>query len=281
MITVAPAFKVDDRWDTVRTLGESLSRIWVLDPGEAWTLDLRSCEYLGPDASALIYATWLHARSIGQKSVVYLPTSPPQLEGFCRYVGLEHLILKGRRPTPDDPDSETVPLSQVYTAVANQGDTITRLIRRHVELSDDAEFYLGTCLSEAIQNIEDHSQSKIGGVYCARFLSGSGEVRVAVVDRGVGIARSLSKEHGEIRSADALAKVIQGEFSGRTLARNLGLGISNLVKIVRNHRGDLVIQSGHAAAVVTPRSEQPSIVEPGYEFPGTAIFFRFNVRAYD
>lgn len=173
--------------------------------------------------------------------------------------------------------SETVPLRQFYQAVGDQAAPITRLVRRHMEINADTEIYLGVALSEAAQNIEDHARSSIGGVWCARYLSGSKQVRVAVVDHGIGIAGSLAALSPGIDDVEALRRVVRGGFSSKSLARNMGLGVSNLCANVKHLRGDLAIVSGAAAAVMTAYAD-PIRFEPlPCRFPGTAIFFRLNV----
>lgn len=281
MLLRAPAFNVDDHFDPVYRLCESLAPIWNLGPHEPWTLDVSGCGYLGPDAAVLIYATWLAGRQRGQPARVLLPNAPAPLAAFCTFSGLDHVLLGGKRPNPHHPECETVPLNQFYQAIGNQSAPIVDLVKRHMTVSADAEVYLGAAFSEVVQNIEDHAQSPFGGISCARFFAGKRQVRVAVVDFGVGIAGSLGRTIAGITPVDAIKRVLQGGTSSRSLGRNMGLGVSNLAAIVRNLHGDLAIYSQSGAALLGYGGADTQFKDLPVSFPGTAVFFRLNVDERD
>ena len=65
---------------------------------------------------------------------------------------------------------------------------------RFAGLNVDTEDQLGTVIHELVQNVLDHSGSQTGGVMTARAYQGEREVRLAVVDTGLGIRTSLSRE---------------------------------------------------------------------------------------
>jgi hypothetical protein len=278
MIWKATSFKLDDRFETILQFCESLSALWSAPPGEEWTLDLTGCEYLGPDAATLVFTTFLMGKQMGQHPKVLLPSSPPKVSAFCAFSGLDHYLLKGDRPNPDHPDNETIPLQQFYQTIGNQAAAITRLIRRHfVELSEDAEFYFGTAFSEVVQNIEDHAESPIGGVSCARYFSRSKHVRVAIADRGVTIAGSLGRQGPPTSDEHALRLVFVGGRTSKSKVRNLGLGIHNLSQIVTNLGGELTIYSGNGVATLESGTPSPQFRTVPIRYPGTAVFFHLNV----
>lgn len=143
MITIAPAFKIDDKCDTVLSFTKVLSQFWESKQTQSLELDLRSCEYLGPYAAALVAATYLWVRQRGQACRVQLPDSPKELAAFCSFSGLQYLLSEGKRPRPDHPECETVPVSQFYQAMGNAGKPIVDLVQRHAgALSDDMQTYL-------------------------------------------------------------------------------------------------------------------------------------------
>jgi len=276
-VVAAPAFPIDDRYDTVVELCESLDRIWNAPAGAAWELNLQNCGYLGPDAAALVYATYLNARISGRPGTVRLPDKPAALDAFNHFSGLKHLLHGGKRPNRDHPDCQTVPLNHFYQAVGNQADPILTLVRRHTTLSKDAEFYLGSSFAEVVQNIEDHAGSPIGGVSCARYFSGSNQVRVAVVDMGDGIANTLSRKLGRIDAVEALRLVVRGRVTSQSTERNQGLGISNLAGAVANTGGELMILSGLGAAQVSSKAREGEYTVLPIRFPGTGVFFKMNL----
>lgn len=273
MLLRAPNFKVDDRYETVTEFCGLLDAIWKCGPGEPWTLDLRNCEYLGPDAAVLTYSTFLVGASLGQRPKVLQPTSPPKLDAFCLFSGLRHYLEKGKRPSPNDPQSETLPLNQFFEVIGNQSAPLVGLVRRHMDtLSEDNETYLSTAFQETVQNIADHADSPIGGISCARFFSKSSEARLAFVDRGVGFAGSLRKRLGPLSSMDALKKVLNEQMSARSRENNQGLGLFYLSQFVRNLGGELVIVTGNAVAHFFSPSSTWAYNAVDWNFPGTGVF---------
>lgn len=247
------------------------------DIGTGWVVDCERCQYLGPDAAALLFALHLDAIEHGGRVDIRLPAAPPALASFCSYSWLSHWLHGGPTADPSHPANETVPLEQFSAPRANQADALVNLIRRHAELQIDEEDYLRICIGEVAQNIADHAQSPIGGVSCARFIASSRQVRVAIVDRGVGIPNSLRGRHPELHDDQvALRRVLEGNYSSKTYERNMGLGISNLGLVVKNLTGDLVIVSG-GATVETRTAKTPRFFENPAYFHGTCVFFTLRV----
>ncbi len=278
MLTKAPNFGIDDRFDTIYQFCEILNPIWLAPAGERWRLDLRNCTYLGPDAATLTYATFLLGAEKGQHPEVLLPDTPLALAAFCQFSGMKHYLAGGKYPTTDHPECETEPLRRFYQVVGNQSASVVELVRRHMEISDDNEVYLSAAFQEVVQNIEDHSASPIGGVTCARFFSSSGDIRVAVVDLGVGFPGSLRKILGEIPAVEALRRVLVDGVSGKSRDTNMGLGLSHLASFVRNLRGELIVLTHDAVARLDSGKQDFEFQRVGVFFPGTAIFFRLNIK---
>lgn len=172
----------------------------------------------------------------------------------------------------------TVPLLQFAQAHFLASDPIIFLVRRHVGLLREDEDYLRYCVNEVIQNVEDHSRSPIGAVLCARFLQGPRQVRVAVTDRGVGIASTLRKRYPDVTNAAiALQRVIAGNYSARSRENNAGLGISFLWNAVKSLGGTIFILSDDAIAQMQADG-QPNIIIRPQQWPGTGVFFSIPVR---
>jgi len=244
----------------------------------SWHLDLSSCGYIGPDAAAVIVATILQARNCGQTASVTLPTSPPQLAAFCEFSGLRHYAAGTPYPQGDHPQSETEAARQILQSHQSESSTIIDLVRRHVGIDQDTVDYLRICVNEVLQNVEDHASSPIGAVMCARFLTAKKQVRVAIVDRGIGIAASLGNRYSDIRDdCEALRRVVKGGTTARSRPNNMGVGISNLCDIVlRNFRGRMFLISGGAIATGTA-GKIPKVLMLKSRFPGTGVFFTIPI----
>ncbi|MCC6359261.1 MAG: hypothetical protein IT450_10995 [Phycisphaerales bacterium] len=192
---------------------------------------------------------------------------------------MSHLFRAGEPPPQaDHPDCETAPLLIFSNASWNISDGIVRLLRRHTQLDLEQEDQVRTCIQEVTQNVIDHAESSIGGVMVARYLHSKHEVRVAVVDRGIGIASSLRKRYSEMTdSSRSLERVIEGGFTSLSRPNNLGLGVSNLFKLVETATGRMALFSGDAFADFRPGLAKPIISKTGCDFPGTAAFFTLPV----
>lgn len=164
-------------------------------------VDLKKCRYLGPDAAVILALLHHEARSRGLSASMRLPTGPEPLSAFCRYVGLSSMLGVGSPPDEDHPSCETVQLRQWRGVPGLEGQRIVKLVRRHDTMHDDEAEYLTQAFNELVQNVDDHSKSGIGCVWCARYFAATREVRVAVGDRGRGILASLQTRHPEFKSS--------------------------------------------------------------------------------
>lgn len=184
---------------------------------------------------------------------------------------------KGPVPNPEHPECETIPLEQFHRASWDRSHRIIKLLQRHTTLSTDAEDQIRICIQEVIQNIEDHAGSPIGGVMSARYFAHANEVRVGIVDRGVGIGTKLAAKYPDVTgSYMALSRVIQGGYSSRSRANNMGLGVSNLFALVKSAGGRIVVFSGDAYAMVHGGGS-PTVHPLPCGFPGTGVFFTLPV----
>lgn len=265
-------FNIDDTWQDLQRLADLLSRTVNGPPSRDVVLDLSQSGYLGPWAATLLAAVHLHLESGGHRVTTSLPASPVELDAFCTFSGLRHLLQRGERPRPDHPNSETVPLQRFFTTNVRASSPLLRLIRRHINLDLEHEEYLAGSLSEVVQNIEDHAASRTGGLWCGRYFRNRREVRVAVVDMGLGIPTTLK----ETDHPTALRKVFQGGCSSLSRPNNMGLGISNLASWVRELKGSLVLLSRAAVALRQPDRDD-RFLPLAYSFPGTGVFFTLFV----
>jgi len=220
-----------------------------------------------------------------QVSSVLLPNAPPALAAFCSFSGLRQVAETGMISAvanTDHPKNETAPLQQFQRMNWGGSRSLIHLVKRHFPTMDsESEELIGICYSEIAQNIEDHAESPMGGVMCAKFFAKSREVRIAVVDRGIGIANKLRLSPpttGERVTSDehALRLVLGGNVSSKSRPNNQGQGISNLALIARGNRGQLVVASNGAMAIATHDKPHRFEAIPG-GFPGTAVLLSLTV----
>jgi len=222
-VNLAGAF--DDRDQDIEQLIAELQPIYGAAVSQRWTLSCRKCTYLGPFAVAMVHATWAVGRCRDQSPKIVLPGSPGELVKFCRYSGMEHEFRGGASPDVDHPQNEVLPLTKFSTANWGLLVPLVRLVKRHrPEFGETGEEVLHGSLFEVIQNVCDHSGSPVGGSMSARFMSGTNQVRVAIVDRGVGVLASLRTKYPDTRDIlHAFERVIEGNYSAKSRPNNMGL----------------------------------------------------------
>jgi len=255
-----------------------MAPIHVAVTNHKWRLNCRACRYLGPWAVSLIYAAYLRGQVFNQSPRVQLPVEPLALVAFCEFSGMAQVFARGPAPKPDHPDCETIPMEHFTTASWDRSDRIIKLLRRHTELDQDREDQIRSCVQEVTQNIVDHAGSSIGGVMSARYFAKSAEVRVGIVDRGVGVAARLKEKFPDTTNSRlALERVIRGGYSSLSRPNNMGLGISNLFALVKSAAGRMVLFTGDAFAEVRGGVNVPRIHDLACGFTGTAVFFSLPV----
>jgi hypothetical protein len=273
-------FNVNDQWSSIRALLERLARLHDSALTEPGALDLSRCAYLGPDAAAILGALIIERRIRNQPLAVKPPQGPAELSSFWVRSGLANLAAPGSTPeAATTGPGNVLPIRQVLEARFQDADPIINLIHEHTETPDDeADEYLRICVNEVIQNMQDHSKSSIGGVVSARFMAKAGQVRVAIVDHGVGICESLKARFPDTTPELALHRVRQGLYSAMSRPNNRGSGIRNLCDIVvRNRGGDIFIVSDRAVAQWGPRKTW-NVQSLPFRFPGTGAFFSVPMR---
>ena len=240
-------------------------------------IDLSSVQYLGPFAASILLADHLSGITAGHQHQIVLPTHV-KVGGFLQFSGLQHFLNGAPLPDANHPENATVPLRVVRKATWNAADPVIDLVHRYAVISEDDEIYLRNTINEVIQNVEDHAQSTIGAVYCARYLLKPAKIRVGIVDRGLGIGSTLATRHPEISNADAaLRKVVQGGVSAKSRPNNLGLGISNLWGHVTKPLGGEIFIITEDVIGYSDRSGNLRTESLGARFAGTGVFFTVPV----
>jgi len=152
------------------------------------------------------------------------------------------------------------------------------MLQRYEQLPEELEEYLRVCVNEVLQNIQDHACSPIGGILTARYMAKAQEVRVAIVDRGLGILTTLKKRYPDTDADNVLRRVLGGSFTAQSRINNLGLGISNLVDIIEGLHGECFIVSETSTADVR-RGKPRRFGALSSRFQGTGVFLTLPVGA--
>jgi anti-sigma regulatory factor (Ser/Thr protein kinase) len=212
-----------------------------------------------------------------RKNLVIIPPdkeSNPKSYSHCLESGLLNEFGIGPAPLPN-PKSAMVP--GVFFSGLGAEWPILALARRFSSLKEDDEDLLRTALHELMMNIKDHSRSSYGGALAARVHPDCQELRVAIVDSGIGIRRSLSGIFQLNSDKDAIHHALQEGVTSRSQRRNMGMGLNSIHQIATANGGALVLISGKAALRANHRlfwKELP------YAFPGTLALLKFVLSDY-
>ncbi|MBN1344800.1 MAG: hypothetical protein JXQ73_19055 [Phycisphaerae bacterium] len=280
-------FNVNDALPSVKALLDRLGYIARYTGPAQRVIDLTNCHYLGPDAAALLGAAICDMQRLDYRFAVMQPEGPGELRAFWRISGLQALLSRQPQDEPGPPPGGRAPtvmaIKQFRRATFNDADSVVSLARKHIDLSRESEEQLRICVNEVVQNIEDHSRSPIGGFMSARFVATKRQVRVAIVDRGLGICKTLNERYPSATPTTALTWVTRGDYTALSRPNNLGLGISNLWSIITRLHGEIFIVSDVAFIEHRDGKDLPSrlLASPPAEcrYNGTGVFFSLPVTS--
>jgi anti-sigma regulatory factor (Ser/Thr protein kinase) len=111
---------------------------------------------------------------------------------------------------------------------------VARVVRAGVPgMEDDTAYTIQLCLNELLQNVFEWSDSRIGCIALARWFRRTRSVRLAVVDRGVGIperlrSRRITDLHQKSDAEVIVAAVTQPKLTSRPAGLAGGLGLKTI-----------------------------------------------------
>ena len=210
------------------------------EPGEV-ELSAENTGYFGPFGVALVAATLAMRRKAGRATSLTLPHDADArrfvdevgLMAFAHGEATGHGTLEVR---------QLLALDAVYT------QTVTSILMRGVPgITEDSAYLVQLCLNELLQNVFEWAHSPIGCCVHTRWYAQTQSVRLAVVDRGIGIPAALRRERvrGLQRSTDA--EVIEAAVTTPLLTSRSsqvgGLGLKHIREWVCGRGGSLTVIS--------------------------------------
>jgi histidine kinase/DNA gyrase B/HSP90-like ATPase len=243
----ADSFHLIDGVDDFSKLIAAIAPIFD-ESSTPWHLDLSDCFVIGIGAATTIVAALLDSRRRGRLGRITLPkrrsNQPDEFDAFLEASGLNHYCAGSDFPKTADSTGLAMPIRQLVEDTSfNDPGAILSFLRRNRTFSSQKEEFLRICVHEAIQNVQDHSNSRIGTIIGCHI--DASHLTVAVVDCGIGIAASLRRRYADVPNAEAaLSHVFAGGHSAKSKPSNLGQGISNMRAILTNQlEGRLMIYS--------------------------------------
>jgi hypothetical protein len=143
-------------------------------------------------------------------------------------------------------------------------------------------FVLGSSMAELMNNIFDHSHSKIPGYTFTQYNTHTATIINCVCDFGIGIPTSVNnylKSVGKTAIADdeALKRAFELRFSAMTNPRNRGLGWDTIFNSIKSMKGKLHIVSNRALFVMHDNGKITSHLMD-LNFPGTLVVITLNTH---
>jgi anti-sigma regulatory factor (Ser/Thr protein kinase) len=142
-----------------------------------------------------------------------------------------------------------IPLTQI-TNSDNLTDFITEVIPL-LHLSPDQAQPIRYVISELTRNVFEHSRSNMGAILCAQYFKKTNRISIGIVDRGVGIMKTISESHRVDSDLDALRLALTPGITGTTQKIggtdfNAGAGLFFIKSIAKVNKDFFAIYSGKA-----------------------------------
>ncbi|MBU6324213.1 MAG: hypothetical protein KJS92_01900 [Bacteroidetes bacterium] len=180
---------------------------------------------------------------------------------------------------PDPKDKNTLPLWRIMPGAHNVYPQLAEGFFETNGLTGRDLQPLNSALGEMMNNVFDHSECKIPGYTVTQFHPNRKLLHTCVCDLGCTIPKSVndyltSQGLPSISSAAALDKAMEKNFSSYTQPHNRGLGLDNLVSIVRALKGRFLLVSGSSACIM--EHEEEVLLDMQSNFPGTMVVITLN-----
>jgi anti-sigma regulatory factor (Ser/Thr protein kinase)/ABC-type transporter Mla MlaB component len=276
---------------TIMRLVADLQPLYRLKKPTVVQIDLTGLTFMGPAALALLVASLRRARESGliaDSSTIWSPTSKGMRTYLYRMDVLQ--VLFEHEPVEiNDPIQRHAAsgLKECQHFSSEEGSRrvareLATALKEKVKTDKMAATSLELCLTELAENVHFHADTPFGGFAAAQSFSGGNEIEVAIVDLGVGIAASLSKnpqyEEAAADEVTAIHTALQPLVTSSP-KRNRGYGLAFTRFLLEINEGRLVVRSGHGY-VQYGESNVERTTE--FAFPGTLVALRLHTdRPFD
>lgn len=155
-------------------------------------------------------------------------------------------------------------------------DDIIRIVRDNYKITETLYKSINYCLWEQIDNIQVHSGCKGTGYVVAQNYPNKNEIRVCVVDTGIGIYESLtrsSSQYSGLLYKEAIEKCIEEHV---TNGSGMGNGLYHSAQFIKENKGDFILYSGKY--YIDIKNGVIQSVKKGALWQGTIIYQRINTN---
>ncbi|HDR52578.1 MAG TPA: ATP-binding protein [Mariniphaga anaerophila] len=273
--------------DSLRSLLEALEQWSRLSPGDMIIVDMSRVSFINPflilPLCALISAE--SAKGIGIEikmpdkiasylGTVYFPHGFSIAETHCWRDRLSAYNRKTYLP------ASSFPVTLQTTAIREQFlTTFEQILMRQLNLKGQIITVIKYLISEAIDNITDHSGALYGWIMVQNYPQ-KGYLDVCIADTGKGISGSYKESGKSNVKSDALALeyAVNGK-STKNITETRGYGIDTSRRMLVNGlKGKYFLFSGQAFYIYTHELEQITPL-PKYGWHGTVVALQIPAKA--
>jgi anti-sigma regulatory factor (Ser/Thr protein kinase) len=141
--------------------------------------------------------------------------------------------------------------------------------------------FLHINISEVCNNIFDHAESSIAGYIFTQYFPDRNIIILSICDFGYGIPNRVnqyrsSKKLSVLDDKDAIAEALKDGFSTKSSPRNMGLGLANVVNIVKGIGGTLKIVSNLGYYYLDGNTLEVKTFLLQKNFPGTLLWVELD-----
>lgn len=218
--------------------------------GPRLRLDCRRTCRLGPIGVTLL-ASVLAVRKLDGKHTEILWPEEESAVHFLKEVGFD------RFAEGEETGHRSLELRQLHSLDVMYTDAVLDLLCDGVDGIDRENGYpIQLCLNELLQNVFEWAHSPVGCFVLARWYR-QGCVRLAVVDRGIGIPAALRRKQVRGLQREKDADVIEAAVTVQHLTsrenRVGGLGLKTIREVVCGNEGRLTVSSLGGKVTWSPR----------------------------
>jgi len=161
------------------------------------TLDAGPCERFDPLGATLIALAVARLEHAGHGPVELVPPSDEGVARFLREIAFPLYVTgtsEERRAAPRHGTLEMRQLERLDPVYLK--DVADLLAGRVPGTSEEVSHLIQLCLNELLQNVMDHAESALGCLVHTRWHRQEQNVRLAVVDGGMGIFEAICRQRG-------------------------------------------------------------------------------------
>lgn len=165
--------------------------------------------------------------------------------GIYRFLGVE----SGVSVAEHEAAGRFIPLTQIKTSddLTNFFTELVPLLHLDPEHARPIQY----TISELVRNVLEHAHSAEGTFVCAQYFKKSNTVRLGIVDRGIGLKKSLEDFYSPSDDLDAIRLALTPGITGTTTKiggteQNAGAGLFFIKTIAYMNRDPFLIYSGSA-----------------------------------